>query len=148
MGIPSANDQTDLGEDIWDDASSLNPILVTAILSQRLLWLQHLPGMAGSREIEECLPGDSASPEDLLTVRFWASEKNHRFLERGFLGGSDCKESACNAGDPGSTPGLGRSPGEGNGHPFQCSCLENSMDRGAWQAIVHGVAKSWIWLSN
>ena len=61
----------------------------------------------------------------------------------GFLGDSDGKESACNAGDPGSTPGLGRSPGEGNGNPLQYSCLENPMDRGAWQAIVHGLTKSW-----
>ena len=45
-------------------------------------------------------------------------------------------------GDSGSVPGLGRSPGEGNGNPFQYSCLENSMDRGAWQAVVHGVTKS------
>ena len=49
-----------------------------------------------------------------------------------FLGGSDCKASACNEEDPGSIPGLGRSPGEGNGNPFQYSCLENSMDGGAW----------------
>ena len=54
---------------------------------------------------------------------------------RGFSGGSDHKESACNAGDPGSIPGSGRCPGEGNGNPLQCSCLKNSMDRGAWQAI-------------
>ena len=50
--------------------------------------------------------------------------------------------SACNTGDPGSIPGSGRSPGEGNGYLFQYSCLENPMDRGAWQATVHGVAKS------
>ena len=61
----------------------------------------------------------------------------------GFPGGSDGKVSAHNVGDPGSIPGLGRSPGEGNGHSFQYSCLENPMDRGAWQATVHGVAKSW-----
>ena len=48
------------------------------------------------------------------------------------------KESTCNVGDPGSIPGSGRSPGEGNGYPPQYSCLENSMDRGAWQATVHG----------
>ena len=47
----------------------------------------------------------------------------------GFSGGSDGKESVCNAGDPGSIPGLGRSPGEGNGYPFQYSCLENAMDK-------------------
>ena len=60
----------------------------------------------------------------------------------GFPGGSDGKESACNAGDPGSIPGSGRSLGEGNGNPLQYSCLENPMDRGAWWATVHGVAKS------
>ena len=56
-------------------------------------------------------------------------------------GGSDGKESAHNAGDPGSIPGLERSPGEGNGYPLQYSCLKNSMDRGAWWATVHGAAK-------
>ena len=59
-----------------------------------------------------------------------------------FPGGSDGKELACNAGDVGSIPGLGRSPGGGNGCPLQYSCLEESMDRGAWWATVHGVAKS------
>ena len=57
-------------------------------------------------------------------------------------GGSDGKESACNVGDPGSVPRLGRSPGEGNDNPLHYSCLENSVDRGAWRATVHGVAKS------
>ena len=65
----------------------------------------------------------------------------------GFPGGSDSKESACNAGDPGSIPGSGRSPGEGNDYPLQYSCLENSMDRGAW-AVVHRVVKSQTWPSN
>ena len=51
------------------------------------------------------------------------------------------KESACNAGNPGLIPGLGRPPGEGNGNPLQCSCLENPMDRGAWQAAVPGVTR-------
>ena len=59
----------------------------------------------------------------------------------GFPGGSDGKESASNAGDPGLILGSERSPGERNGNPFQYSCLENSMDRGAWQAAVHGVAR-------
>ena len=58
-----------------------------------------------------------------------------------FPSGSDNKESACNAGDPGSIPGSERSPGEGNGNPLHYSCLENSMDRGAWQATVHGVTE-------
>ena len=56
----------------------------------------------------------------------------------GFPGGSDNKESACQAGNTGSCPELGRSPGEGKGNPLQCSCLENPMDRGAWWATVHG----------
>ena len=59
----------------------------------------------------------------------------------GVPGGLGGKESTCNAGDPGSIPGLGRSPGEGNGNPFQYSYLENSMDRGAWETVVLGVTK-------
>ena len=66
----------------------------------------------------------------------------------GLLGGSDGKVSSYNAGDPGSIPGLGRSPGEGNGNPLQYSCLKNPMDRGTWWATVHGVAKSRTHLSN
>ena len=65
-----------------------------------------------------------------------------------FLGGSDGKESACSAGDPGSIPGSGRSPGEGNGNSLQYSCLENPMDGGAWWATVHGVTKSQTRLSD
>ena len=60
-----------------------------------------------------------------------------------FPGGSDGRESACSAGDPDSISVPGRSPGEGNGYPLEYSCLENSMDREAWQALVHRVAKSW-----
>ena len=71
------------------------------------------------------------------------------YIEReDFPGGSDSKASVYNAGDPGSSPGLGRSPGEGNGNPLQYYCLENPMDRGAWEAIVYGVTKSWTRLSN
>ena len=65
-----------------------------------------------------------------------------------FPGDSDIKESACNVGDLGSIPGLGRSPGEGNGNPLQYSCLENPMDGGAGQAIAHGVLNSQTGLSN
>ena len=57
-------------------------------------------------------------------------------------------ESACSAGDPGLIPGLGRSPGQGNGNSVKCSCLENPMDGGAWQAAVHGVTKSRTRLSD
>ena len=66
----------------------------------------------------------------------------------GFPGGSDGKESTCNAGDQGSIPGSERSPGERNDYPLQYPCLENSMDRGAWQATVHGVTKSRTRLSD
>ena len=65
-----------------------------------------------------------------------------------FPSGSDSKASAYNVGDPGSIPGLGRSPGEGKGNPLQYSCLENPMDGGTWYATVHGVAKSQRGLSN
>ena len=78
----------------------------------------------------------------LLLVFFWHVESY------GCPGGSDSVESACNAGDRGSIPGLGRSPGEGNGNPLQYSCLENPMNEGAWQAIVRGVAKTGTQLSD
>ena len=66
----------------------------------------------------------------------------------GFPGCSEGKASACNAGDLGSMPGSGRSPGEGNGNPLQYSCLENPMDGGAWWATVHRVTKSRTQLSD
>ena len=66
----------------------------------------------------------------------------------GFPGGSDGKESACSAGDWGSVHASGKSPGEGNGNPLQYYCLGNPIDRGAWWATVHGVAKSGTGLSN
>ena len=70
-------------------------------------------------------------------------------IKLGFPGGSDDKETVCNAGDPGSVPGLGRYPGEGSGYPLQYSCLENSMDRGAWWATVQQAAKSGHnWVTN
>ena len=58
------------------------------------------------------------------------------------------KESVCSAGDAGLTPGLGRSPGEGNGNSLEYSGLGSPMDRGAWRATVGGIAKSWTWLSD
>ena len=67
------------------------------------------------------------------------SFKIYQTCIQGFPDGSDGKASVYNVGDPSSIPGLGRSPGEGNGNPLQYYCLENPMDRGAWQATVHGV---------
>ena len=66
----------------------------------------------------------------------------------GFPGGSLCKESACHAGNPGLIPEWGRSPREGHGNPLQYSCLEKSMDRGAWWATVHGVPENQTQLSD
>ena len=69
-------------------------------------------------------------------------------VQEGFPGGSDGQESAGTAGDLGLIPGSGGFPGEGNSNPLQYSCLDNSMDRGAWRATVYGVKKSQTQLSN
>ena len=98
------------------------------------------------RNVNSWAPPRTAESQTLkvnLTVCFkrpsWILKfEDHWFRE---TSGSVGKESACNAGDLGSIPGSGRSPGEGNGNPLQYSYLENSMDRGAGQATVHGVAK-------
>ena len=79
--------------------------------------------------------GAQAAPGYLsvgLPLNIWGTRE-------GFPGGSDSEESACHVGDLGSIPGLGRSPGEGNGNPFQYCCLEKFMDRGAWRAAAMGV---------
>ena len=82
----------------------------------------------------------------MYTLKYFLLNKTNN--PKGFPGGSDCEESACNAGDLGLINGSGRFPGAGNGNPLQYSCLENSMDRGAWRTTVHGVAKSRTQLSN
>ena len=90
--------------------------------------LSSLPGIAGVLFIDYFHPPNRGTPD-----------------------GSEGKESACNARDTGDEsliPGLGRSPGERNGNPLQYLCLENSMDRGVWQSVVHGVPKNWTWLSD
>ena len=71
-------------------------------------------------------------------LNFYCFLWSYSYAWTGFPGGSDGKASACNVGDPGSIPGSGRSPGEGNGNPLQYSCLENPTDRGAWWTTVHG----------
>ena len=83
--------------------------------------------------------------------RHLKQERDDKYKDKcrfSFPGGSDSKESACNAGDPSSISGSESYPGEGNGNPLQYSCLENPMDRGARWATVHGVTKSWTRLSN
>ena len=84
-------------------------------------------------------------PEDM--AKHWNHDHGVNTI-RGPPGDSEVKASACNAGDLSSIPGSGRSSGEGNGKPLQYSCLENPMDRGAWWATVHGVAKSQTRLSD
>ena len=103
------------------------------------------------------LPGKSHGLRNLVGYSPWGykeletTERLHvlfvTFWE-GFPGSSDGKESACNGGHLGSIPGLGRSPGEGNGNVLQYSCLENPMDRGVWRATVHEVTKRQTRLSN
>ena len=87
---------------------------------------------------------DLGSESLCCSVCTWTNisqQQNTKKREGTKPGGSDGKESACNAGDPGLIPGLGRSPGEGRDNPLQYSCLENPMDRGAWRATVHRVTK-------
>ena len=86
-----------------------------------------------------------------IAVQVMETMVDHRQVQRtwkGFHGDLDGKEFTCKAGSLGSILGTGRSRGEGNGYPLQYSCLENSMDKGAWQATVRGVAKSWTQLSD
>ena len=95
-------------------------------------------------------PVSRALKDMLLACHSSIVTSNSKFVMQalGFPGGSDGKESARNAGDPGSIPGSGKSPGEGNGNPLQYSCLGNPMDRGTWWATVHGVTKSQTQLSD
>ena len=85
---------------------------------------------------------------NVLKCHFYPCNLKCHFCSCDFPGGSDSKESACNVRDPGLIPGSGRSPGEENGNPLQYSWLENSIDRGVWQATVHGVTRSWRQLIN
>ena len=88
---------------------------------------------------------ESAGPMEIAEgSRFWLSGRRGASPGgiRHLTGGSDSKESACNAGDPDLIPESGRSPGGGNGDPLQYSCLENPTDRGAWGATLHGITKS------
>ena len=81
-------------------------------------------------------------PDGLVLIRSLPALTCPSVLHQAFPGSSDGKESACNVGDPGSIPGLGRSPGGGHSNPLQSSCLENPVDRGAWRATVCGISKS------
>ena len=107
------------------------------------------PDQGESLSVPSCCP---APPEDRILaescsghpeIGWWDASRKHLPMDQlGFPRSTIGKESVCNAGDLRLIPGLGRSPGEGNGNRLPYSCLENIMDREAWQATVHGVAKS------
>ena len=107
----------------------------------------HVPGEALSHHTSKRPLAFPFLLKLLSTIKFfsWSSFSKHKL---GFPGGSDGKEFTCNVGDLGLIPESGKSPAEGNGNPFQYSCLEKSMDRGAWQVTVQGVTKNWTWLSD
>ena len=108
----------------WEDPVEKEMAIHSNILAWRIPWTEG-PGRLQSRGYRS------------------GTRLNHdHHCRTGLLWWLRGKESACNAGDPSLIPGSGRSPGEGNGYPLQYSCLENPMDRGAWRATVHGVAKS------
>ena len=108
-------------------------------------------GSVLEKEVVNCLlRGKFPERRGNVTEKHLVGRKWQQFFRQGdgFPGGSDCKESACNVGDLGLIPELGRSPGEESGNPLQYSCLENPMNRGAWRATVHGVKKSRMRLST
>ena len=125
---------------------------VRGILQARILEWVAMPSARGSSQPRDwthiLMP--PALVGGFLTTRATCGALNSTPLNfyYGFVGGAGGTESACSAGDPGSIPGLGKSPGEGNDNPLQYPCLENPMDRGAWWATVHGVTKSQTRLSN
>ena len=113
-----------------------------------LFYRTHLPTTALIHSTAVCIP------ETHRDVHLAATPPRPRAFywelmrKLGFPGGSVVKNLPANAGDSGSIPGLGKSPGKGNGNPLQYSCLGNPMDRRAWWATVHGAANSWTGLSN
>ena len=97
------------------------------------------------------MPVNQSTSENLFLFTIFRSViENYIYYDYywGFPGGSDSRESSCNTGDLGSVPGLGRSPGEGNSSPLQYSGLESPHGRKSWWATVHGITKSWTWLSD
>ena len=119
----------------WEDPLEKGMATHSSILAWRIPWTEEpsgLPSMVSQR----------VGHGDSWVGKFpWRSGRLPTPVFLGFPGGSDGKESACNAGDLDSIPGLGRSPGGGHGNPLQYSCLENPMDRESWRATVHGVHK-------
>ena len=143
----------------WAPASAVFPVHCGELLSSHPGPLQmqllqppwHVTGWPSTAVLSaQGSGGRVSSGPDSSTCHLWTLLEITRPLSGAevFSGGLVGKESACNVRHPGSTPGSGRSPGEGNGNPLRYSCLENSTDRGAWWATVHGVTKSWARLSG
>ena len=146
------------------EAPILQPPDVKSWLTGKTLMLEKIGRRSGGRKrgwqrtrwsggITDSMDMSLRKPREMVTDReAWRATVHRAAKSRTHLSNcmmttaTDGKESACNAGDPGVIPGLGRTPGEVNGYPVQYSCLENSMDRGAWQGTVQGVAKSQTWL--
>ena len=104
----------------------------------------HVPTKTRYLALNELLNDELFSSAFICLIENHLESKNITFLcycSSVFPGGPSSRESTCNAGDLGSIPGWGGSPGEGKGKPLQCSCLEDSMDRGAWRATVHGLER-------
>ena len=128
----------------WEDPLEKGMATYSSILAWEIPWIEE-PGrlqFMGSQRVRHSWT--TSLYWEVLNTQFVFS-----YLTLGNNpGSSNGEESACNAGDPGSISGLGRSPGEGNGNLLQYSCLENPMDSRAWRTTVHGVAKTQTWLNN
>ena len=107
---------------------------------QRMRWLDRVTELVKDRE--------AWSVAVHSVTKSWTWLGNTKIPPWASLVAWEVKNLPANAGDLGLIPGLGRSRGEGNGSPLQYSCLENPMDKGAWQATIHGVSGSWTWLST
>ena len=136
VAIPSSREST---------AKSFSSALLSAFLNtcsiNSALFLGHLSCIQSQCLACAHLPTQSLDHQGSPRHRVFF--KKNYLIYLGFFDGSDSRESACNSGDMGLIPGLGRSPGGGNGNPLQYFCLENLMDRGTWWVTVYKVAKSW-----
>ena len=139
---------------IWEEHMTLEGTTDSMDMSLSKLW-ETVKGREAWGAAAHRVAKSQTQLSTWTTATAWHSQSPCSFMTQvsqalpmGFPGGSDHKESACIVGDSGWIPGLGRSPGKGNGYPLQYSFLENSMDSGTWWAIVHGVAKSQTQLSN
>ena len=135
-------------EDWWLMSYSYQDnLIVNSTIAWKIPWTEE-PGRLQSMELQRVWHDWATSLHFISLHQDKKIQITKIMKERSFPGGSVGRESTCNAGDPSSTPGWGRSPGEGNGNPLQYSCLENPTDRGAQWAPVHGVAKSQTRLSD